>query len=157
MSLPRVAPAAGAVIDGYFVPGGTVVSCQAYSAHRVDKAVFPDPDVFDPERWLTAEGEADRRRISFAFAAGGRGCVGKQWVFSFTSSFLEIFSSLTFGCSHSLALAEMKMLLRDVYSRFTTVPDASMTEEEMAMSDQLISSRPLGQRCLMRFIPIVDE
>lgn len=46
------------------------------------------------------------------------------------------------------------MLLRAVYSTFTTLPDASMTAEEMAMSDQLISSRPAGQRCLLRFVPL---
>ena len=54
----------------------------------------------------------------------------------------------------SLALAEMKLLLREVYSKFTTLPDPSMTEESMAMADQLISSRPLGAKCLLKFMPI---
>jgi len=54
----------------------------------------------------------------------------------------------------SLALAEMKTLLRAVYTNFVTVPDASMTPRDMEMSDQLISSRPQGQRCLLRFVPI---
>ena len=54
----------------------------------------------------------------------------------------------------SLALAEMKTLLRAVYSRFTTLPDPSVTPESMHMSDQLISSRPAGQRCLLRFVPL---
>jgi hypothetical protein len=54
----------------------------------------------------------------------------------------------------SLALAEMKMLLREVYSRFKTLPDATMTPQDMEMSDQLISSRPLGQKCLLRFVPL---
>jgi hypothetical protein len=58
--------------------------------------------------------------------------------------------------AHSLALAEMKMLLRAVYSRFTTLPDPSMTVDDMEMSDQLISSRPAGQRCLLRFVPLED-
>ena len=48
----------------------------------------------------------------------------------------------------------MKVLLRDVYSRFTPVADASMREEDMEMADQLISSRPRGQKCLMRFEPL---
>lgn len=48
----------------------------------------------------------------------------------------------------------MKTLLRDVYSKFSTVPDASMTEESMAMSDQLISARPLGAKCLLQFHPL---
>jgi hypothetical protein len=55
---------------------------------------------------------------------------------------------------HSLALAEMKMLLQAVYTKFTTLPDATMTHGDMAMSDQLISSRPAGQRCLLRFVPL---
>lgn len=52
---------------------------------------------------------------------------------------------------YSLALAEMKTLLRDVYSRYSTTPDEQMEEETMVMSDQLISARPLGQRCLLQF------
>ncbi|KAK4043948.1 putative sterigmatocystin biosynthesis P450 monooxygenase [Parachaetomium inaequale] len=131
MSLPRYVPPGGRTIDGFFLPGGTTVSCQAYSVHKLDATVFPDPDAFQPERWLVPKGDGERRRLFFAFANGGRGCVGKH-----------------------LALAEMKMLLRAVYSRFTTLPDASMTAEDMDMSDQLISSRPAGQRCLLRFVPL---
>ncbi|KUI56224.1 hypothetical protein VP1G_03586 [Cytospora mali] len=130
MSLPRYVPEGGRSIDGYFVPGRTIVSAQAYSVHRTDVGVFPEPDRFDPERWLVKEGDAERKRLFFAFSNGGRGCVGKH-----------------------LALAEMKILLRDVYSRFRTVPHESMSEGEMEMDDQLISSRPAGQRCLLRFIP----
>ncbi|KAJ9154735.1 Cytochrome P450 [Pleurostoma richardsiae] len=130
MSLPRYVPSGGRSIDGYFVPEHTVVSCQAYSVHRINESVFPDPDRFDPDRWLSREGDAERKRLFFAFANGGRGCVGKH-----------------------LALAEMKILLRDVYSRYATLPDGSMRPEEMEMDDQLVSSRPLGQRCLLQFIP----
>ncbi len=78
MSLPRRVPAGGRTIDGFFVPEGTTVSCQAYSVQRVDGDVFPEPEVFRPERWLEAKGEGERRRLFFAFANGGRGCVGKQ-------------------------------------------------------------------------------
>ncbi len=78
MSLPRYVPRGGRAIDGYRLPGGTIVSCQAYSVHRLDQAVFPEPDVFNPERWLEPDGEAERKRLFFAFANGGRGCVGKQ-------------------------------------------------------------------------------
>lgn len=130
MSLPRYVPAGGRTIEGYFVPGHTIVSSQAYSMHRTDGALFPDPDRFDPERWLAAEGDAERRRAFFAFANGGRGCVGKH-----------------------LALAEMKILLRDVYSRYSTAPGGGMSEEMMVMEDQLISARPRAQRCLLRFVP----
>lgn len=130
MSLPRRVPAGGRTIDGWPVAGRTVVSSQAYSVHRLDAAVFPAPDRFDPERWLVMDGDAERKRAFFAFASGGRGCVGKH-----------------------LALAEMKILLRDVYARYRTTPGPGMREEAMAMEDQLISSRPRGQRCLLRFVP----
>lgn len=53
-----------------------------------------------------------------------------------------------------MALAEMKTLLREVYSRFKTTADARTTAEDMEVSDQLISSRPAGQRCLLKFEPI---
>ncbi|KAI2637304.1 cytochrome P450 3A13 [Xylaria nigripes] len=128
MSLPRYVPQGGRIIDGFFIPQHTIVSCQAYSAHRIDQRVFPQPDLFKPERWLDAEGAVDRKRLFFAFASGGRGCIGKH-----------------------LALAEMKILLRDVYSRFTTLPDGSMTDRDMEMADQLISSQPRSKKCLLRF------
>ncbi|KAI1426004.1 cytochrome P450 3A13 [Xylaria sp. FL1777] len=131
MSLPRYVPRGGRTIDGFFIPERTIVSSQAFSAHRIDQSVFPQPDLFSPERWLEEKGGLDRKRLFFAFASGGRGCIGKH-----------------------LALAEMKILLRDVYSRFTTFPDASMSDEDMAMSDQLISSQPHGKKCLLRFKPL---
>lgn len=78
MSLPRLVPQGGRTIDGFWFPENTIVSCQAHSVHRINRNVFPDADRFDPDRWLEAEGDADRRRLLFAFANGGRGCVGKQ-------------------------------------------------------------------------------
>ncbi len=78
MSLPRYVPRGGREIDGFFLPEGAIVSCQAYSVHRIDETVFPNPDAFNPERWLSSEGGAERKRLFFAFANGGRGCIGKQ-------------------------------------------------------------------------------
>ncbi|KAL7786706.1 cytochrome P450 [Trichoderma ceciliae] len=131
MSLPRYVPQGGRSIDGFWLPEKTIVSCQAYSVHRLNSDIFPDGDAFDPDRWLELGGDADRRRIQFAFSNGGRGCVGKH-----------------------LALIEMKTLLRDVYSQYSTTAHESMEEEAMAMSDQLISARPSGQKCLLRFSPL---
>jgi cytochrome P450 len=79
MSLPRYVPPGGRTIDGFFIPEHTIVSGQAYSAHRIDQIVFPQPDLFNPDRWLEKEGELDRKRLFFAFASGGRGCIGKQY------------------------------------------------------------------------------
>lgn len=91
MSLPRYVPGGGRTIDGFFLPQGTTVSCQAYSVQRMDGEVFPEPDAFRPERWLEPKGDAERKRLFFAFANGGRGCVGKQYVFFF---FLFVFGCI---------------------------------------------------------------
>ncbi|KAH8897597.1 benzoate 4-monooxygenase cytochrome p450 [Thozetella sp. PMI_491] len=130
MSLPRVVPKGGRSIDGYWLPEGTIVSCQSYTMHRWDEDVFPEPDRFRPERWLDVESEPDRNRIFFAFSNGGRGCLGRH-----------------------LAMAEMKILLRDVYSTFRTTLAEGMTAD-MSMADQIISSRPKDQKCLITFVPL---
>lgn len=78
MSLPRCVPSGGRTIDGFWLPEKTIVSCQAYSVHRINTDLFPEPDSFNPDRWLSADRDADRRRLLFSFSTGGRGCVGKQ-------------------------------------------------------------------------------
>ena len=50
----------------------------------------------------------------------------------------------------SLAIAEMKCLLKEVYSRFRTSVAEDMTGN-MDLSDQIISSRPLDQTCRLVF------
>ncbi|EPE03590.1 cytochrome p450 [Ophiostoma piceae UAMH 11346] len=129
MSLPRYVPQGGRDIDGAWLPEGTIVSCQPYTMHRFDQDVFPKPDTFDPQRWLDMEAEVEMNRHFFAFASGGRGCVGKH-----------------------LAMAEMRLLLRDVYSQYQTVLADGMTAD-MSMADQAISSRPRDQTCILKFIP----
>lgn len=51
-------------------------------------------------------------------------------------------------------MAEMKLLLREVYSRYESVPGPGMTEESMSPHDQIISARPRGQKCLLQFTPV---
>lgn len=78
MSLPRYVPAGGRSIDGYALPADTIVSCQPYSVHRANEHVFPEPERFYPDRWLEPDGAAERNRLFFSFATGGRGCTGKK-------------------------------------------------------------------------------
>jgi cytochrome P450 len=78
MSQPRVVPPGGRIIDGYFIPGGTIVSCQACSVHRLNEDVYTNGEVFSPERWLDKDKNSELNRLFFAFGAGGRGCTGRQ-------------------------------------------------------------------------------
>ncbi|KAF9883261.1 hypothetical protein FE257_003817 [Aspergillus nanangensis] len=127
MSFPRYVPQGGRTIDGHFVPQGTIVSCQPYSVHRLHEDVFPDPERFNPDRWMEEKGLAERNRLFFAFATGGRGCTGRN-----------------------LAMIEMKILLQAVYSRFQTMVAPDM-QGCMDIDDQIISSRPKDQTCKLIF------
>jgi cytochrome P450 len=58
----------------YTIPSGTPISITTLSAHTAE-SIFPDPFVFDPERWLGEAGR-DRRKFQFAFGKGSRKCLG---------------------------------------------------------------------------------
>jgi cytochrome P450 len=81
--LERVTPPGGASICGEYVPGGTVVGCNAWVIHQSKEVFGPDANVYRPERWLESEG-ADPARLSkmrqsmFQFGAGSRTCIGRN-------------------------------------------------------------------------------
>ncbi len=83
-SQPRITPFSAAhspiSLCGYSnIPGGIRVSAQAYSLHR-NKEVFPEPEVWKPERWLDASREKrdEMMRWFWAFGSGGRMCIGNH-------------------------------------------------------------------------------
>ncbi|TVY17350.1 Pisatin demethylase [Lachnellula arida] len=78
--LERVVPKEGTTIDGYALPGGTIVGVNTWVIHR-NKAIFGDDvDVFRPERWLEASDERliVMKRNLFSFGAGPRMCIGRN-------------------------------------------------------------------------------
>ncbi|XP_066288549.1 cytochrome P450 2U1-like [Branchiostoma lanceolatum] len=65
-------------VQGYDIPKGTQVLLNLYSLH-MDPAYWPDPDRFDPERFLDADGNVISKTESFLpFSAGRRVCFGEQ-------------------------------------------------------------------------------
>ncbi|KAG8628426.1 hypothetical protein KVT40_004299 [Elsinoe batatas] len=69
-SLPRVCPPEGAMLGGYWIPGGVTTSTQAWSMHR-DPVYWKDPLKFDPTRFLPgAKLHPDARSIGSAYGAG---------------------------------------------------------------------------------------
>lgn len=78
LPLPRYVPSKGTHIDGYYLPGNTIVGSISYSMHRLDPSIFPDADDFVPERWLNPDNHSERHRLFFAFGLGPRTCIGKQ-------------------------------------------------------------------------------
>ena len=75
-------------LDGYFIAKGTAVLTNLYSANR-DGTVFPNPDKFDPQRFLNPDGtlNADAYKDVIAVVGvGPRRCGGTQlwWVELYT-------------------------------------------------------------------------
>jgi cytochrome P450 len=65
-------------LGGYQIPKGSIVYAFSYVTHR-DERWFPEPERFDPERFL---GEKERKFSPFAyfpFGAGPRACIGAQF------------------------------------------------------------------------------
>ncbi|GJE88926.1 cytochrome P450 [Phanerochaete sordida] len=82
--LPRVVPDGGAVLDGHFLPAGTVVANAAYSQQTSPDNFYPDPLSFLPERWLAEGLGTSARAIKAAlssFSSGPHVCIAKQLAF----------------------------------------------------------------------------
>ena len=65
-------------VDGYRVEAGSLLAVGIYALHR-DPAIWPDPLVFDPDRF-SPENSKDRDRWHFVpFAGGARSCIGEHF------------------------------------------------------------------------------
>ncbi|RDA85958.1 hypothetical protein CP532_0835 [Ophiocordyceps camponoti-leonardi (nom. inval.)] len=74
--LPRVAPTEALQYKGFVIPPGTPVSSSSYIIHR-DASIFPDPEKYDPERWVRASNKGDHlKRYLTSFSKGSRSCIG---------------------------------------------------------------------------------
>ncbi|XP_078696657.1 cytochrome P450 2U1-like [Branchiostoma floridae x Branchiostoma belcheri] len=86
-------------VQGYNIPKGTQILPNLYSLH-MDPAYWPDPDRFDPGRFLDSEGNVINKPESFMpFSGGRRVCLGEQLsrmeLFLFFSTLLQSFSFKT--------------------------------------------------------------
>ncbi|KAH7322549.1 cytochrome P450 [Stachybotrys elegans] len=71
------------VIDGHVVPGGTLVAISAYCLMH-NKAYFPEPFAFRPERWLDDTDPDRLARMAEAFipfSVGDTMCLGKTMAY----------------------------------------------------------------------------
>jgi cytochrome P450 len=106
-------------IDGYLIPKGWAVLLVPYTLHRREDA-FPQPEVFDPERF-TPEREKQLPRYAYVpFGAGPRICLGLHF-----------------------SLMEGHLLLATLAQRvhFTLLPDQTMHPD---LVDHLVL-RPAGR------------
>ena len=99
---PRITPASAALgAPGQMIsdlPPNVRVQSQAWSLHR-NPEVFPDPESWNPGRWLESSEEQLRemQRWFWAFGSGGRMCVGSN-----------------------LAMLDMKAIIAGIWGGFMT-------------------------------------
>ncbi|APA13827.1 hypothetical protein SS1G_13923 [Sclerotinia sclerotiorum 1980 UF-70] len=81
---PRIVPGDGQWVGGYWVPGGTNISCLAYASHR-HSLNFTNPNAFIPERWLATDTDTPGNNLNLTnnekgahqpFSLGPRNCIG---------------------------------------------------------------------------------
>lgn len=99
----------------------------------MDPTIFPNPEVFDPSRWIRAAERGERLdRYIVSFTKGSRQCLGIKYVyralFHFNFFFLLMWTRDA-DRSYSLAYAELYLTVAHVFRRFefklydTTVDD----------------------------------
>ncbi|MFD7556771.1 cytochrome P450 [Streptomyces sp. NPDC059835] len=65
-------------LGGTSIPAGAEVAYSPYALHR-DPVLFPDPGVFDPDRWQKGAKERSRTHSYVPFGAGQHKCIGDSF------------------------------------------------------------------------------
>lgn len=102
--------------DGFTQPKGSGCNIHIYDIHR-DPIVFPDPEKFDPDRFLP-ENCAGRSNFAFiAFSAGMRNCIGQRF-----------------------AMLELKMVLLKIIRNFKILP-VTRREDVVLIADLVLRAK----------------
>ncbi|KAL4915243.1 cytochrome P450 [Aspergillus aurantiobrunneus] len=76
--VPYLATRAFPITESYTVPKGAMVIPSCYPALH-DEAVYPDPEAFEPERWISGDAEGKSRNW-LVFGAGPHDCLARRYV-----------------------------------------------------------------------------
>ncbi|KAJ5558222.1 hypothetical protein N7535_008437 [Penicillium sp. DV-2018c] len=80
--LARVSPTEPMVYQNWVIPAGTPVSQSNYFVH-MDPTIFPEPEKFDPERWIRASEKGEYlSRYIVSFTRGSRQCLGMNLAYA---------------------------------------------------------------------------
>ncbi|KAJ9576544.1 hypothetical protein L9F63_025560, partial [Diploptera punctata] len=99
-------------IMDYMLPEGVTILINTYLLHR-DSRFFPNPDIFEPDRFLTSNCEARNPFAYVPFSAGPRNCIGQKF-----------------------AMMELKIILSTVLQRF--IVKSVDKEERLKLVGELV-------------------
>jgi cytochrome P450 len=105
-------PLADDNIDGYHIPAGTSILISPYVTHH-DPAIWPDPDTFDPDRFLPEQVSQRHRFAYYPFGGGPHLCIGQTF-----------------------AMMEAKIALATIFQTYQLSPvpnDATATKPEVTL------------------------
>eukprot|EP00057_Strongylocentrotus_purpuratus_P003571 XP_003726922.1 PREDICTED: cytochrome P450 4V2 [Strongylocentrotus purpuratus] len=111
------------VLDGKVVPKEAMIMLHIYALHQ-DPQQFPDPDQFDPDRFLPENAEKRHPYAFVPFSAGPRNCIGQKF-----------------------AMMETKLTLANIFRRFSI--ESVQTIEGAKPAGQLIL-RPVEGNILVK-------
>jgi cytochrome P450 len=83
---------ADADFGGWHAPAGTIVAVSPLLLHH-DARWFPDPDRFDPSRWLDGRRDVVPRHAYMPFGTGPRSCIGEQFAWAEATTALAVICS----------------------------------------------------------------
>ncbi|KYN19381.1 Cytochrome P450 4C1, partial [Trachymyrmex cornetzi] len=113
-------------LQSYLVPAGTTINMIIYAIHR-NSNFWPNPEVFNPDRFLP-EKIRNRHPYSYiSFSAGPRNCIGQRF-----------------------AMLEMKAMIASVIHNFYLEPIDYLKDVRLQADITLCPTQPLR----IRFIPI---
>ena len=100
---------------------------QCYTTQR-NPRVFPNPELFLPQRWLEPDAMTTEAKMLFMpFSSGTRACLGK-----------------------SLAMMELKLITATLVRQFDVQVAPGTTEDSMAMTDHFLAI-PKSGKCDLIF------
>ncbi|PWY94921.1 cytochrome P450 [Aspergillus sclerotioniger CBS 115572] len=118
--LPRVVPESGAEFNGYYVPAGTVVSMSSWTMHH-NEDLFPQSEIFDPNRWMDPATSKTMDKYLFSFGKGSRQCIGMP-----------------------LAYCELYVTIGRVFRQYDDLKTARKSREELRYNDYFSSYHTKG-------------